>query len=116
MTMVALVRARNSSIRGGLGKSSIGRFYLTQALVTAACRPDYTARFYRLDDLTHQLAVLGRTDPRRIELLADIRHLRPAVLDGFLTTPTSLTSAGTLLPDAHPSATGSLDREEPAAR
>lgn len=32
-----------------LGKSSVGKSYLAQALVNAACRRDYTARYFRLE-------------------------------------------------------------------
>ena len=38
-----------------LGQSSVGKTYLAQALLNAACRKYYTARFFRLDDLANRL-------------------------------------------------------------
>ncbi|WP_241563753.1 ATP-binding protein [Mycolicibacterium brumae] len=55
-----------------LGKSSVGKSYLAQALVNAACRRDYTARYFRLDDLANQLAVYQRHDTAR----PDVPHRR----------------------------------------
>ncbi len=65
-----------------LGKSSVGKSYLAQALVNAACRRDYTARYFRLDDLANQLAVYQR-QARRLptprQSTAGVPH-RPAHL------------------------------------
>lgn len=80
-----------------LGKSSVGKTYLAQAMVNAACRNDYTARFYRLDDLANQLFLLPNTDPRRMELLTDLTTCDLLVLDDFLTTPITLGTASALL-------------------
>ncbi|WP_198531322.1 ATP-binding protein, partial [Corynebacterium sp. HMSC076G08] len=55
-----------------LGKSSVGKTYLAQALITAACRNDYSARFYRTDMLAAELAVLQPDDPKRLKF---IQHL-----------------------------------------
>ncbi len=53
-----------------LGTSSVGKSYLAQqALVNAACRRDYTARYYRLDDLANRLAVLGHADAQRLRYI-----------------------------------------------
>ena len=54
-----------------LGTSSVGKSYLAQALVNAACRRDYTARYYRLDDLANQLAAFQRADAERLRFLND---------------------------------------------
>ena len=40
-----------------LGRSSVGKSYLAQALVNAACRRDYTATYFRLDDLANRLVL-----------------------------------------------------------
>ena len=61
-----------------LGKSSVGKSYLAQALVNAACRRDYTARYFRLDDLANQLAVYHRQDAQRLTFLTGAAHLRSA--------------------------------------
>ena len=39
-------------------KPEAGKTYLAQALLTAACRNDYSARFFRTDTLANQLMVL----------------------------------------------------------
>ena len=57
-----------------LGKSSVGKTYLAQALLTAACRNDYSARFFRTDTLANHLAVLKHDDPARITFLEDLHH------------------------------------------
>ena len=80
-----------------LGKSSVGKSYLAQALVNAACRKDYTARYFRLDDLANHLAVYHRTDPQRLTFLASIHTCDLLVLDDFLTTPISGETASELL-------------------
>ncbi|MGM7672211.1 ATP-binding protein [Microbacterium sp. A93] len=80
-----------------LGKSSVGKSYLAQALVNAACRQDHTARYFRLDDLANQLAVLNRSDPERMKFLAGIHTCDLLVLDDFLTTPISADTASELL-------------------
>ncbi|MEV4902870.1 ATP-binding protein [Citricoccus sp. NPDC055426] len=80
-----------------LGKSSVGKSYLAQALVNAACRQDHTARYFRLDDLANQLAVLNRADPERMRFLAGIHTCDLLVLDDFLTTPISADTASELL-------------------
>lgn len=80
-----------------LGQSSVGKSYLAQALVNAACRNDYTARYFRLDDLANQLAVYHRTDPQRLAFLAQIHTCDVLVLDDFLTTPITGEAASELL-------------------
>ena len=48
-----------------LGKSSVGKTYLAQALLTAACRNDYSARFFRTDTLANcGFGVVGTASPR----------------------------------------------------
>lgn len=42
-----------------------GQVVSAQALVNAACLRDYTAAYYRLDDLANQLAVYQHHDPAR---------------------------------------------------
>jgi len=80
-----------------LGPSSVGKSYLVQALVNAAVRHDYTVRYYRLDDLANQLAVLHRGDPARLEFLQDLHSCDALVLDDFLTTPITSDTAADLL-------------------
>lgn len=80
-----------------LGPSSVGKSYLAQALVNAAARHDYTVRYYRLDDLANQLAVLPHQDPARLEFLQDLHSCDALVLDDFLTTPISSDTAADLL-------------------
>lgn len=80
-----------------LGKSSVGKSYLAQALVNAACRRNYSARYFRLDDLANQLAVYQRTDPARLAFLAGIHTCDLFVLDDFLTTPISGDTGAELL-------------------
>ncbi|WP_296133062.1 ATP-binding protein [uncultured Corynebacterium sp.] len=59
-----------------LGKSSVGKTYLAQALITAACRNDYSARFYRTDMLAAELAVLQPDDPIRLKFIQHLRRRR----------------------------------------
>lgn len=80
-----------------LGKSSVGKSYLAQALVNAACRRDYTARYFRLDDLANQLAVYQRHDAGRLALLDGVHTYELLVLDDFLTTPITGDTAAELL-------------------
>ena len=80
-----------------LGSSSVGKSYLAQALVHAACRRDYTARYYRLDDLANQLAVHHHADPARLRFLGELHSCELLVLDDFLTTPITSETAAELL-------------------
>ena len=80
-----------------LGKSSVGKSYLAQALVNAACRRDYTARYFRLDDLANQLAVYHRQDAARLAFLTGLHTCDLLVLDDFLTTPITGETAAELL-------------------
>lgn len=80
-----------------LGSSSVGKSYLAQAMVNAACRHDYTARYYRLDDLANQLAIYQHTDPERVKFLQDLHSCDALILDDFLTTPISSETAAELL-------------------
>jgi DNA replication protein DnaC len=80
-----------------LGKSSVGKSYLAQALLNAACRRDYTARYFRLDDLANQLAVYQRHDKHRLEFLTGVHTCELLVLDDFLTTPITGETAAELL-------------------
>ena len=80
-----------------LGSSSVGKSYLAQALVHAACRRDYTARYYRLDDLANQLAVQHHADPARLRFLSELHSCDLLVLDDFLTTPITSETAAELL-------------------
>ena len=80
-----------------LGKSSVGKSYLAQALVNAACRRDYTARYYRLDDLANTLAVYHRSDPERLAFLRGLHDCDALFLDDFLTTPITPDAASELL-------------------
>ncbi|MEI2621464.1 MAG: ATP-binding protein [Candidatus Nanopelagicales bacterium] len=61
-----------------LGTSSVGKSYLAQALVNAACRRDYTARYYRLDDLANRLAVFRSRRRATAALPRRPQRLRPA--------------------------------------
>lgn len=79
-----------------LGKSSVGKTYLSLALLNAACRRDYTARFFRTDDLAAQLAVMDYHDPKRLEFIKQITTTDLLVLDDFLTTPISPDTAHVL--------------------
>lgn len=80
-----------------LGSSSVGKSYLAQALVNAACRRDYTVRYFRLDDLANQLAVYQHGDPGRLRFLNDLHACDALILDDFLTTPISSENAAELL-------------------
>lgn len=80
-----------------LGSSSVGKSYLAQAMVNAACRQGYTAKYYRLDDLANQLAVFQHNDPARLKFLDGLHTCDALVLDDFLTTPISHESAAELL-------------------
>lgn len=79
-----------------LGKSSVGKTYLALALLNAACRRDYTARFFRTDDLAAQLAVMDYHDPKRLQFITQITTTDLLVLDDFLTTPISPDTANML--------------------
>lgn len=79
-----------------LGKSSVGKTYLALALLNAACRRDYTARFFRTDDLAAQLAVMDYHDPKRLQFVTQITTTDLLVLDDFLTTPISPDTANML--------------------
>ena len=76
-----------------LGKSSVGKTYLAQALITAACRNDYSARFYRTDMLAAHFAVMPLDDPARLKLTRELINVDVLVLDDFLTTPVDATTA-----------------------
>lgn len=80
-----------------LGTSSVGKTYLAQALLNAACRKFYTARFFRLDDLANQLAVMDHNSQQRLDFLNDIHNCDLLVLDDFLTTPITQETAADLL-------------------
>lgn len=80
-----------------LGQSSVGKTYLAQALLNAACRQGFTARYYRLDDLANLLSVFHRTDPERLRFLQRLHDYEILLLDDFLTTPISAEIAGELL-------------------
>ncbi|KAB1640412.1 ATP-binding protein [Gulosibacter chungangensis] len=80
-----------------LGTSSVGKSFLAQALVNAACRLDYTALYYRLDDLANELAILQPRDPERKPFLDSLRAADLLVLDDFLTTPIASNTAADLL-------------------
>ena len=80
-----------------LGQSSVGKTYLAQALLNAACRKYYTARYFRLDDLANRLAVLEPTSQRRLDFLTDLHNCDLLVLDDFLTTPVAPHTAAELL-------------------
>lgn len=79
-----------------LGKSSVGKTYLALALLNAACRRDYTARFFRTDDLAARLAVMDYNDPKRVQFINQITTTDLLVLDDFLTTPISADTANVL--------------------
>lgn len=70
-----------------LGKSSVGKSYLAQALVNQACRKDFSVCYYRLDDLANQLAVYHHADPDRLLFLGRVQAADALILDDFLTTP-----------------------------
>ena len=76
-----------------LGKSSGDKTYLAQALITAACRNDYSARFYRTDMLAAHFAVMPLDDPARLKLTHELISVDVLVLDDFLTTPVDATTA-----------------------
>lgn len=80
-----------------LGSSSVGKSYLAQALVNAACRRDYNAVCYRLDDLANQLAVYQHGDPARLRFLENLHACDVLVLDDFLTTPITSETAAEVL-------------------
>ena len=80
-----------------LGKSSVGKTYLAQALITAACRNDYSARFYRTDMLAAELAVLQPDDPIRLKFIQHLHDVDVLVLDDFLTTPINAATAHQIL-------------------
>lgn len=80
-----------------LGQSSVGKTYIAQALLNAACRKDYTAKFFRLDDLANRLNVLQQFPQRRLDFLTELRDFDLLVLDDFLTTPITPHTAAELL-------------------
>lgn len=80
-----------------LGKSSVGKTYLALALLTAACRKDYSATFFRTDILANHLAVLTPADPERMTFLTELHNTDVLVLDDFLTTPIDAPTAHQLL-------------------
>lgn len=71
--------------------------YIAQALLNAACRKHYTAKFYRLDDMANRLTVLGQFPQRRLDFLTELRDYDLLVLDDFLTTPITPRTAAELL-------------------
>lgn len=79
-----------------LGTSSVGKTYLAQALVNAACRKDYTCRFWRTDELASTLAVMDIHDPERQQFLTKLVATGLLILDDFLTTPISGETANQL--------------------
>lgn len=80
-----------------LGSSSVGRSNLAQAMVNAACRRDYTAKYYRSDNLANQLAVHHHNDPARLKFLQDLHACDALVLDDFLRTPIRSETAAEIL-------------------
>ena len=65
--------------------------------MNAACRRDYTAKYFRLDDLANQLAVYHRQDAQRLTFLTGLHTCDLLVLDDFLTTPITGETAAELL-------------------
>lgn len=80
-----------------LGKTSVGKSYLAQALVNAACRRDYTVAYWRLDDLGNRLAVYQPSDPSGLKFLDSLRNCDVLVLDDFLTTPITTATTAKIL-------------------
>lgn len=80
-----------------LGKTSVGRSYLAQALVNAACRKDYTVAYWRLDDLGNRLAVYHPSDPGGLRFLDSLLACDVLVLDDFLTTPITMDTTSKIL-------------------
>lgn len=80
-----------------LGKTSVGKSYLAQALVNAACRKDYTVAYWRLDDLGNRLAVYQPSDPGGLKFLDSLRACDVLVLDDFLTTPITMDTTAKIL-------------------
>ncbi|MCP1388718.1 ATP-binding protein [Corynebacterium sp. TA-R-1] len=78
-------------------KSSVGKTYLALALLNAACRKDYTAKFFRTDTLANHLAVLKHGDLERMKFLEELHTADVLVLDDFLTTPIDAATAHQLL-------------------
>ncbi|WP_255695745.1 MULTISPECIES: ATP-binding protein [Corynebacterium] len=78
-------------------KSSVGKTYLALALLNAACRKDYTAKFFRTDTLANHLAVLKHGDIERMKFLEELHTADVLVLDDFLTTPIDAATAHQLL-------------------
>ena len=71
----------------------VGKTYLAQALINAACRNDYSASFYRTDMLAAQLAVLQPDNPTRLKFIEQLHNVDVLVLDDFLTTPIDAATA-----------------------
>lgn len=80
-----------------IGNTSVGKTYLAQALINAACRADHTCLFYRLDDLEADLAVLDPADPQRATLVKKLKGVDLLVIDDFLTTPVTDATASVIL-------------------
>lgn len=80
-----------------IGSSSVGKTYLALALINAACRSNYTCCFTRLDDLEADLAVLDASDPARRRLITELKRVDLLVIDDFLTTPVTDTTAAVVL-------------------
>ncbi|MNW37695.1 transposase/IS protein [compost metagenome] len=80
-----------------LGQSSVGKTYLAQALLNAACRQGFTARYFRLDDLANHLSVFQPPDPERLRFLQKLHDYEILLFDDFLTTPISSHIASELL-------------------
>lgn len=66
-------------------------------MVNVACRRDYTARYFRLDDLANKLAVHHRSDPGRLACLRGLHDCDVLVLDDFRPTPITTDAGSELL-------------------
>ena len=79
-----------------LGPTGSGKTFLTSALGLAACRNDFSVRYFRTSRLLYQLT-LSHQDGSYPSLLASLAKLDLLILDDWMRDPISTTNAQDLL-------------------